>query len=129
MEKILEELFTNLCMLVPSRKDIHKRMRDDLFGEFEEVSWDTQRKLVEWIEKFQAPVHDRKTREWKKTFPEQDVKLFLDEYYTHLETVFREVREAREKLNRGENIFVSPPDHVVEGTNGVPTNMRTGGRI
>ena len=120
MEKIIEAL----CRFVPSRTDIHQKIRSDLSGE---LSWDTQRKLVEWAEKFQAPVHDRKTREWKKTFPQPDIELFLNEYGAHLEIIFREVWEAREKLNRGDNIFVSP-DHVVEGTNGVPTNMRTGGR-
>ena len=127
MEKILEELYTNLCMLVPSRTDIHERMRSDLFGHGEEVvavSWDTQRKLVEWVEKFQAPIYDQKTREWKQTFPEPNIELFLGQYYTHLETVFNEVREAREKLSRGENLFV--PD-CVEGANGVPNSMKSGG--
>ena len=118
MEKIIEAL----CMLVPSRTDIHQKIRADLSGE---LSWDTQRKLVEWLEKFQAPIHDRKTKNWKKTLPQPDIELFLNEYGAHLEIIFDEVWEARERLNRGENIFV-PPEHVVEGTNGVPTNMRTG---
>ena len=118
MEAILEEIFENLCQFVPTRKDIHQQIRDDLFNS-DGINWDTQVKLVKWLEKFQAPVHDRKTSEWKRSFPQEDVKQFLKDYYEHLEIVYKEVQEAKRKILAGENIF-----NPVTGK--LPENMKTG---
>ena len=51
---------------------------------------------------------------------------FLQDYYIHIEKVYKEVWEARKRLIHGENIV--PPEHrpVVKGKNGVPFDMKTG---
>ena len=118
MERILEEIFENLCQFVPTRKDIHQQLRNDLFTP-DGITWDTQVKLVNWIEKFQAPIHDIKTYEWKRSFPQEDVKQFLKDYYEHLEIVYKEVQEAKRKIRAGENIF-----NPVTGK--LPNKMKTG---
>ena len=118
MEAVLEEIFENLCQFVPTRKDIHQQLRNDLFTP-DGITWDTQVKLVSWIEKFQAPIHDKKTSAWKKSFPQENIEQFLKDYYEHLEIVYKEVQEAKRRIRAGENIF-----NPVTGK--MPTNMKTG---
>ena len=102
-------------MFVPNRQDIHQKIREDLEGQ---IGWDIQNKLIIWIEKFQAPVHDRTTGSWKNADP-IPVGDFLKKYYEHLEITYKETQNAREALARGENIF-----NPVTGE--MPTNMKTG---
>ena len=118
LRKLLNEIFENLCQFVPTRKDIHQQLRNDLFTP-DGITWDTQVKLVNWIEKFQAPIHDKKTSVWKKSLPQEDIEQFLKDYYEHLEIVYKEVQEAKRKIRAGENIF-----NPVTGK--LPTNMKTG---
>ena len=115
LRKLLNEIVEKLCLFVPSRQDIHQKIREDLGGE---IGWNIQDKLISWIEKFQAPIHDRKTRSWKEEGP-KPVGDFLKMYYEHVDLVSKEVKETREALARGENIF-----NPVTGE--MPTNMKTG---
>jgi len=115
LRKLLSEIIDKLCMFVPNRQDIHEKIREDLDGP---IGWDIQSRLIKWIEKFQAPVHDAMTRHWANEGP-QPVGDFLKKYYEHLEKVYKEVQESREALARGENIF-----NPVTGE--FPTKMRTG---
>lgn len=115
LRKLLDEIIDKLCMFVPNRQDIRDKIREDLGGA---IGWDVQKRLVIWIEKFQAPIHDSKTRIWKESDPEP-VGDFLRKYYEHLEIVYKEVCEARAALTRGENIF-----NPVTGE--LPTKMKTG---
>lgn len=116
---ILEEIYENLCQFVPSRTDIHEKMRADLFTP-DGVTWETQTRLVAWVEKFQAPIHDRKTAEWRRTLPSENIEQFLKDYYDHLEIVYKEVQDAKQRIARGENIFRPPV------TGKLPDRMRTG---
>ena len=115
LRKLLDEIIDKLCMFVPNRHDIHEKIREDLSGS---IGWDIQEKLIKWVEKFQAPIHDITTRIWKLNGP-IPVGDFLKKYYEHLEKVYKEVQEARQALSRGENIF-----NPVTGE--LPTKMRTG---
>ena len=60
---LLNEIIEILCGFVPSKPNIHEKIKADFEGE---INWNMQLKLIEWLEKFQAPVHDRKTKQWKK---------------------------------------------------------------
>ena len=133
IRKIINELIEALCKFVPSRKDYHKQIRSDIAQE--DINYNTMPNivfgLITWIEKFQSPVDDVITRQWKKDFTNtqdcsQFIVNFLEEYYQHSEHVYKAVWLARKRLATGENIV--PPEHRpnVEGTNGVPTNMKTG---
>ena len=115
LRKLLNEIIEKLCLFVPNRKDIHQKIQSDLGGE---IGWDVQKKLVNWVEKFQAPVHDSMTTQWKTQDPEP-IGDFLRKYYDHLELVYKEIQEARDALVRGENIF-----NPVTGK--MPSNMKTG---
>lgn len=115
LRKLLDEIIDKLCMFVPNRQDIHDKIREDLGGA---IGWDIQKRLIIWIEKFQAPIYDSKTRAWKESDPEP-VGDFLRKYYEHLEIVHKEVYEARAALSNGENIF-----NPVTGE--LPTKMKTG---
>jgi hypothetical protein len=91
LRKLLNEIIDKLCMFVPNRVDIHEKIREDLDGT---IGWDIQEKLICWIEKFQAPIHDATTRKWKAKGP-LPVGDFLKLYYEHLEKMYKEVQEAR----------------------------------
>ena len=115
LRKLLNEIVDKLCLFVPNRLDIHQKIKEDLG---EEIGWDIQTKLINWIEKFQAPIHDSMTLRWKNEEP-QPVGDFLKKYYEHIELVYKETQEARAALARGENIF-----NPVTGE--LPTKMRSG---
>ncbi len=88
---LMNEIIEKLCGFVPNRTDIHDKIKDDLKGEIE---WNVQVKLLDWIEKFQAPIYDQVTREWKKKCPEP-IGQFLKKYYSHLEKVNRQINEYK----------------------------------
>ena len=113
--KLLNEIKIKLYQFVPNRPDIHAKIEKDLNGE---VTWETQRKLLDWIEQFQAPMYDNMVKEWKAQLPEQ-IGDFLKKYYHHLEINFKHLHDAKMALARGENIF-----NPVTGE--MPTNMKTG---
>ena len=119
IEALLQELIQTLCSFVPSRSDIHEKIKEDLQ---QPIGFDLQKKLINWIEKFQAPAHDKITKVWKE---EGLVKIskFLERYYDHLQMVHKETFEYRKKLANGQNIL--KPD-VMESQNGIPVNMKTG---
>lgn len=91
LRKLLNEIVDKLCMLVPNRKDIHQKIREDLG---QEIGWDIQKKLISWIEKFQAPIYDTMTEKWKRQEP-QPVGDFLKKYYEHLELVYKQIQEYK----------------------------------
>jgi hypothetical protein len=115
LRKLLNEIIEKLCQFVPGRRDIHDKIRADLEGQ---IGWDIQAKLIHWIEKFQAPIHDTKTSKWLED-GNKPVGDFLKMYYEHLELTYKETQDAREALTRGENIF-----NPVTGE--MPKNMKTG---
>jgi len=119
IEALLKELIEILCSFVPSRTDIHEKIKEDLE---QPIGFDLQQKLIKWIEKFQSPEHDKITKVWKE---EGIVKIskFLNRYYDHLQMVHKEVFEYRKKLANGENILKT---EVPKSQNGVPVNMKTG---
>ena len=96
LRKLLDEIIEKLCLLVPNRTDIHQLLKDDFTGD--SVDWSVQTKLLDWIEKFQAPIYDQVTRDWKRRCPEPTGQ-FLKMYYEHLEKVYRQVQEHREKTS------------------------------
>ena len=102
IEKLLIEIIETLNSFIPSRKDIHERIKEDLN---KSISWDLQEKLINWIEKFQAPIHDAITKEYRNKIKNDSLKLseFLKWYYTHLELVHKETWEARHRLVNGES--------------------------
>ena len=107
--KILrDEIIVKLQSFVPNRKDIHKKIEDDLCGE---IDWGFQEKLLDWIMKFQAPVYDSFIQKWRQSLPES-LSTFMRKYYSHLEIVNKELYEYRLKK--------------VEGKNGIPQNMKSG---
>lgn len=91
LRKLLNEIVEKLCMMVPNRTDIHKKIEEDLN---QEIGWNIQEKLISWIEKFQAPIHDSTTEKWKRQIP-QPVGDFLKKYYEHLELVYKEIQEYK----------------------------------
>ena len=73
------------------------------------------------------------TSKWRTDFIStqncsQYIVSFLQEYYEHSEKVYRNVWDARQRLVSGENII--PPEHrpQIKGSNGIPSNIKTGGR-
>jgi hypothetical protein len=115
LKKLLQEIIEKLCLFVPNRNDIHEEIKNDLGGQ---VDWDIQKKLIVWIEKFQAPIHDTMTQEWKNNEP-QKIGDFLNKYYEHIEQVYKEIQKTKEALANDENIF-----NPVTGE--LPTKMRSG---
>lgn len=121
---LLAEIVDALCGMVPGR--IGSRIRAECSGE---PTWELQQKLVEWIERLQAPVHDATTRRWKQDGPVQ-LSTFLRRYYAHLQVVSREAWEARQRIANGESAV--PPEHrPAPGSSDaseVPNVMRSGQR-
>lgn len=112
IRKLLEEIYTKLCQFVPSKKKIHDAIKLDII--INEITINTMPilviSLINWIEKFQAPVYDKKTREWREQLKKCEnctefLIYFLKEYYSHLELVHKEVYEYRLKLANNQNIF------------------------
>lgn len=89
IRKLLNEIIDKLCLFVPNRIDIHQKIKDDFNGE---INWDIQIKLLNWIEKFQAPLYDSITDKWKKKCPEP-IGDFLKKYYKHIEMMYKEIQK------------------------------------
>jgi hypothetical protein len=117
---LLTEIKDALKSFVPSRNDIHQSIEETIGSE---ITWDTQNKLVFWIEKFQAPNHDHITNNLKQKIP-MNISTFLKQYYAHLSAVHKEVFGYRQRLANGENIFKAL--NVETSGNNVPTNMKSG---
>lgn len=75
-----------LCDLVPSRVDIHARISSDC-ADLDMTQ--TQTKLIEWIQRFHAPLYDPKTQAWLKRVP-MPISEFLTLYLPHLELVLKQ---------------------------------------
>ena len=93
-----EEIVVTLCNFVPNRTDIHKQIKDDLISSNEPIDWGIQIKLLNWVEKFQAPIYDQVTEQWKRNCPEP-VGQFLKKYYQHLQKVEQQIRDHRIKAS------------------------------
>ena len=130
---VIDELIDALCKFIPSKTNIHKKIRDEIYQE--EISFETMpyivNGLISWIEKFQCPADDIITKQWRNDFRNtQDhlefIVVFLQKYYLHSEKVYRQVWEARKRVASGENAV--PPEHrpIIKGSNGVPLNMKSG---
>ena len=91
LRALLNEIIDTLCGFVPSRTDVHEKIKEDLAGE---IGWDLQTKLLGWIEKLQAPIYDQVTSDWKKKCPEP-IGHFLKKYYAHMEKVNRQIQDHK----------------------------------
>jgi|19_taG_2_1085344.scaffolds.fasta_scaffold144461_2 hypothetical protein len=91
LRSLMNEIADTLCGFVPTRTDIHAKIREELGGE---IGWDVQQKLLGWIEVFQAPIYDQVTSEWKKICPEP-IGQFLKKYYAHMEKVNRQIQDHK----------------------------------
>tara|TARA_Y100000816_G_C26065632_1_gene559991 strand:+ start:1012 stop:1428 length:417 start_codon:yes stop_codon:yes gene_type:complete len=93
LKKLLNEIKDILCSFVPNRKDIHI----DIYKDFEsDINWHFQEKLLDWIELFQSPVHDKITRYWRENIKISKLSEFLKFYYEHLETVKEDIIKYKE---------------------------------
>ena len=130
---IIDELIEALYKFVPSKTPLHEQIKKDIYQET--INLETMPQiiygLINWIEKFQSPADDKVTKKWRDDFINTldcstCIVTFLQEYYEHSEKVYRKVWEARQRLVSGENVI--PPEHrpQTEGTNGIPSNMKTG---
>ncbi len=108
--KLLEEIKQRLYGLVPNSVALHHKINYDLPSD--DIKWDLQERLLEWLLKLQAPVHDYKINQWKKNVPEK-LSEFIKKYHVHLDVIYKDIETYR-----------NPPK--VEGKNGVPDNLRTG---
>ena len=133
VKSIINDIIKGLKKFVPSRTDLHEELTRDIPHEIVDASTMAPivTRLIHWIEQFQSPAHDPTTQQWLTTFQTTTdypafLSKFFKEYLEHTETVYKEVWEARLRLTTGENIV--PPEHRpnVEGSNGVPNNMRSG---
>ena len=133
ISKLVAELVNGLCKFVPNKSQLHIKIKEDILRE----TFDNETMpyiilgLINWIEKFQAPVYDTMTNKWRKDFeatttPIDFIIKFLQEYYEHVEKVYKEVWDARKRLINNESII--PPEHrpVVTGSNGIPDIIRSG---
>jgi hypothetical protein len=108
--KLLEEIKHRLYGLVPSRVALHHTINDDLPSD--DIQWDLQERLLEWILRLQSPIHDQTIRSWKKRVPEK-LSDFIRKYHEHLDVIYKDI-----------DTYKNPPK--VTGKNGVPDNLRTG---
>ena len=133
VKSIIKDIIEALKKFVPSRTDLHTQMNHDIPHEVVDASTMAPivTKLIHWIEQFQSPAHDSTTQQWLTTFQATTdypafLSKFFKEYLEHTEKIYKEVWDARQRLSTGENVV--PPERRpnVEGSNGVPTNMRSG---
>ena len=129
----IHELYESLCKFVPSKQEIHLQIKKDLIHQ--NVNLDTMpfivNGLINWIEAFQAPFHDIKTKQWRLDFKQckdyaDFLRDFFESYYNHIEIVYKESWEARKRLIQGENIVPPQYRQVVKGKNGIPDVMKSG---
>ena len=124
--ELVEQLVDGLCKFVPSKKHIHEQIKKDI------LSFDTIPSiihgLIDWIEKFQAPVHDNITKKWRRDFSRSEnyiefIIVFIQEYFLHVEKMYKEVWDARKRLVNGESVV--PPEHrpLFTGKNGIPDKI------
>jgi hypothetical protein len=142
---IIEELTTGLCKFVPGKPLLHKDIRNSV--KVDGLCINTMHivinGLIGWIEKLHAPVYDIVTSTWRDDFMKMytprdkytfDKMMcftikFLDEYYTHMEKMYKEVWDARKRLVNGDNVI--PPKHRkvyndIEKQSGIPSNIKSG---
>lgn len=120
IEKLVDEMIERLCRLVPSRTDIHKMLKDDIK---QNIDYSIQLRILNWVEKFQAPIHDKKTKIMKTELPKK-ISEFVKEFHEHLDAVEDEIIEAKQKIQNGENIFNTEKP---KSSNGItPDNLRSG---
>lgn len=132
MNKLLVQFVEGLCRFCPSKTELNDRIRNSFPPESQGIDPEYTiliiRKLIFWIEKFQSYSDDYKTqkmlRELNQNYSNDAIINFLREYYDHTEKVYKDLWEARRRLVNGENVV--PPEHRVQGDNGIPKNMRTG---
>lgn len=116
IKKLINELCDSLCKFVPSKQTIHDKIKAELL--IDNISLETMPNivlcLIKWIEMFQAPIYDKKTRLWRselytcKNTTEYLIN-FLRDYYEHIEVCHKELFEARQRLINGEPVI--PPEH------------------
>ena len=94
---LLNEILGILKDFVPNRTDIHENIDKDFEGE---ITWETQSKLIRWVECFQAPIYDQKTRSYRQKGPKA-LPEFLRWYYDHLQTVKNDVHRQRSEMASG----------------------------
>lgn len=129
---IIKELYEALCKFVPSKKAIHQKIKGSLLIELNLNNMTSIiNSLIYWIEQFQPPAYDKKTKQWRENFKKSKnyslfIVEFLKEYFNHLENIYKEVWDARKRLVNNENIV--PPEHRVKpkGKNNIPDVIKSG---
>ena len=128
---LINELYEALCKFVPSKKNIHEKIKKDLI--INEISLNKMPNivisLIKWIELFQAPVYDKITNKWKNKFKSYNnctnfLITFLEEYYNHLELTYKELIEARIRLINGDSVI--PEKYRKKINNISDIKMKTG---
>lgn len=95
IQKVIQSVYERLCSFIPHRPDLH----DKMFEEFKSigVDWSIQSKIIEWVEKLQAPIYDQVTQQWKKYLP-QELDVFVKRLQEHLDNIERGIRKHRDNL-------------------------------
>ena len=130
--KLMGQFVEGLCKFCPSKHDLNQQIKSSFPPEPTPESTPLiLAKLVFWIEKFQSSNDDPVTKQLlaraMKDHSVEGIIAFLSDYYDHTEKVYKEVWEARQRLVNGEDVV--PPQHIkqVQGKDGVPFVMKTGG--
>lgn len=133
ISELVTELVDGLCKFVPSKTQLHTKIKEDILHETLDIETmpSVILGLIKWIETFQAPAYDNVTHKWRDEFKTTDslvdfIVKFLHEYYTHVEKMYKETWDARRRLINNESVL--PPEHrpIVTGKNGIPDIMKSG---
>jgi hypothetical protein len=106
---LLNEIIDKLCSLIPNRLDLHEKLKIECSPD---ITWETQKVLLKWIEMLQSPSHDNITREMASHI---DIAPFLKDYYAHLLIVEQHAKKSRDELNKAPS-----------GQCGIPSQMKSG---
>ena len=97
LKTLTEEVTDRLCALVPSRKDIHKQIKNDT----QHVDHTTIPNILKWIKCMQAPIYDPKIDNWPK---DQKISEFIFAIHEHIDIIERDIQKERERRKK----FISP---------------------
>ena len=99
IKKCIHELVGGLCKFVPTRTQLHEKIREEII--YEEINIETMPYivggLIKWIQQFQSPYHDRVTKQqWAEDYKNckdyaDFLRDFFKQYYEHTEVVYKEV--------------------------------------
>ena len=86
LEVVHARLLDAICAMVPSRTDLQDRIR----ARCADVrAWQIQATLVDVMERFQAPIYDQRTAQWRRRLP-MLVSEFLALFVPHVQRCLHE---------------------------------------